>query len=148
MKKKFSFNFILLHYKCNEISLVQGRYFRKALLLFYFIFLLFKEKKWITHINYRNSQFIVQTLYMIHILLVSNIRKGFLDIQLSCWNNFIINNEKKKKKTVIICIISQNWYRITFLEDNPCTQIVICNHDIQASVLLNIYIYIITTTKQ
>ena len=76
---------------------------------------------------------------MIHILLVSNIRKGFLDIQLSCWNNFIINNEKKKK-TVIICIISQNRYRITFLEDNPCTQIVICNHGIQASVLLKIYI--------
>ena len=84
---------------------------------------------------------------MIHILLVSNIRKGFLDIQLSCWNNFIIINEKKKK-TVIICIISQNRYRITFLEDNPCTQIVICNHDIQASVLLKTYIYIYNNNNQ
>jgi len=57
-----------------------------------------KKRKRITHINYRKSQFIVQTLYMIQILLlVSNISKGFLNIQLSCWNNFIINNKHKKQ---------------------------------------------------
>ena len=44
MKMKFSFNFILLHFKRNEISLVQGRYFIKALLLI-FIFFGYLRKK-------------------------------------------------------------------------------------------------------
>ena len=45
MKKKFSFNFILLHCKRNEISLVQGRYFIKALLLIFFFFFGYLRKK-------------------------------------------------------------------------------------------------------
>ena len=45
MKKKFSFNFILLHCKRNEISLVQGRYFIKALLLFIYLFFGYLRKK-------------------------------------------------------------------------------------------------------
>ena len=43
MKTHFPFNFILLHCTCIEISLVQGRYFIKALLLI--IFLKKKKKK-------------------------------------------------------------------------------------------------------
>ena len=114
-EKAFPFNFILLHCMCIGISLVQGRYFIKALLLIFFLRKK-KNKKKRKRITHNNPQFIVQNLYMIHILLVSNIRKGFLDIQLSYWNNFIT------KKKVIIFIISQNRCRLTSLEDNPCTQ--------------------------
>ena len=132
-EKAFPFNFILLHCMCIGISLVQGRYFIKALLLIFF-FRKKKNKKKRKRITHNNPQFIVQTLYMIHILLVCNIRKGFLGIQLSYWNNFI--TKKKTKKTVIIFIISQNRCRLRSLEDNPCTQTVIYNHNIRTSVLL------------
>ena len=66
MKIHFPFNFILLHCTCIEISLVQGRYFIKALLLIIFLKKKKKKKKkkrkLITHINYKNSQFIVQNI--------------------------------------------------------------------------------------
>ena len=98
-EKAFPFNFILLHCVCIGISLVQGRYFIKALLLKFFIFFRKKKnKKKRKRITHNNPQFIVQTLYMIHILLVSNIRKRFLDIQLSYWNNFITKKKQKKQK--------------------------------------------------
>ena len=92
MKIHFPFNFILLHCTCIEISLVQGRYFIKALLLIIFLKKKKKKKKEeekTNHTHQLQKLTVYSSKYMIKILLVSNIRKGFLDIQLSCWNNFL-----------------------------------------------------------